>query len=126
MSAERPDRALVFVGSSRDDLSSFPAEVKLVTGYALRQIQFGREHRDAKLMRGDLREVLEVAVHDNSGERTFRTACMRKSEIVYVLHAFQKKSTSGISTPTRDLKLIKRRLRTARNHWEDRYAKRHP
>ena len=32
---------------------------------------------------------------------------------VYVLHAFQKKSKSGIKTPTQDLELIRRRLKTA-------------
>jgi phage-related protein len=34
-------------------------------------------------------------------------------EAVYVLHAFQKKSTSGIATPQRHLDLIKQRLREA-------------
>ncbi len=32
---------------------------------------------------------------------------------IYVLHAFQKKSKSGIKTSTEDLKLIQRRLNAA-------------
>jgi phage-related protein len=32
---------------------------------------------------------------------------------IYVLHAFQKKSKSGIKTSTEDLKLIQRRLKAA-------------
>jgi phage-related protein len=35
-------------------------------------------------------------------------------EAVYVLHAFRKKSTSGIATPQRELDLIRQRLQLAR------------
>lgn len=117
------DRPLEFVASSRDDLSSFPAEVKLVTGYALRQIQRGQGHPDAKPMKGSLRDVIEIVVHDDSHDRTYRTTCTTKiGEIVYVLHAFLKKSTSGISTPKRELDLIERRLKAARRHYEENYG----
>jgi phage-related protein len=120
----RADRPLEFVGSSRDDLSSFPPEVKLVTGYALRQIQRGKAHPDAKPMKGNLRDVIEIAVGDDSGDRTYRTTCTIKiGEVVYVLHAFQKKATLGISTPQRELNLIEQRLRTARKHHEEHNAK---
>ncbi|HYM12366.1 MAG TPA: type II toxin-antitoxin system RelE/ParE family toxin [Bryobacterales bacterium] len=34
-------------------------------------------------------------------------------DAVYVLHAFQKKSTKGISTPRRDIELIRERLKRA-------------
>jgi predicted XRE-type DNA-binding protein len=35
-------------------------------------------------------------------------------EAVYVLHAFQKKATAGVSTPQRELDLIRQRLQLAR------------
>ena len=117
---EGTDRPLRFVGSSREDLSSFPPEVKLVTGYALRQIQRGKPHPDAKPMKGNLSEVTEISVSDDSGKRTFRTTCTtRIGEFVYVLHAFQKKSTSGIATPKRELDLIEQRLRAAKKYHEE-------
>lgn len=117
------DRPLEFIASSRDDLSSFPPEVKLVTGHALRQVQRGKEHPDAKAMRGNLRDVIEISIDDDSGDRTYRTTCTTKiGEIVYVLHAFQKKSTSGISTPKRELDLIQQRLKAARKHHEEHYG----
>jgi phage-related protein len=117
------DRPLEFIASSRDDLSSFPVEVKLVTGYALRQIQRGKNHPDAKPMKGTLRDVIEIAVDDDLHDRTFRTTCTIKiGKVVYVLHAFQKKSTSGISTPKRELDLIERRLKAARKHYEENYG----
>jgi len=118
------DRPLEFVSSSKDDLSSFPLEVKLVTGYALRQLQSGRNHPDAKAMKGKLHDVTEISVKDDFGDRTFRTTCTtRIGDVVYVLHAFQKKSTSGISTPKRELELIERRLKLARKHYEEHYGK---
>lgn len=41
---------------------------------------------------------------------------------VYVLHAFQKKSPSGIKTPRKDVELIGRRLNQARADYEVRYG----
>jgi phage-related protein len=35
-------------------------------------------------------------------------------EVVFVLHAFQKKSKSGIATPKQEIDLIKKRLQDAR------------
>jgi phage-related protein len=39
---------------------------------------------------------------------------VRFEEVVYVLHAFQKKSPSGIRTATQDIELVRERLRRAR------------
>ncbi len=75
-------------------------------------------------MKGNLRDIIEIAVDDNSGDRTFRTTCTTKiGQIVYVLHAFQKEVHVGISTPKRELDLIEQRLKTARMHYEEHYGK---
>jgi phage-related protein len=42
---------------------------------------------------------------------------------VYVLHAFQKKSTKGAKTNLADVKLISQRLKAAKEDYEIRYAK---
>jgi phage-related protein len=42
---------------------------------------------------------------------------------VYVLHAFQKKSPSGIRTAKRDVDLIAERLKTAQRDHEEHYGK---
>ncbi len=52
-----------------------------------------------------------VARHDGDTWRAVYT--VRFSDAVYVLHAFQKKSKSGIATPKRDIDLIKQRLAEA-------------
>ena len=46
------------------------------------------------------------------------------SELVYVLHAFQKKSKKGIATPKADIGLIKRRLKLAEEDYRIRQTKR--
>jgi hypothetical protein len=43
--------------------------------------------------------------------------------VIYVLHAFQKKSKKGIATPQRDIDLIKARLRRAEEHYKESYLK---
>ena len=48
---------------------------------------------------------------------------MRFEEIVYVLHAFQKKSPRGIKTARRDIDLVQQRLRVAQQDYEARYGK---
>jgi phage-related protein len=53
--------------------------------------------------------VLEV-VEDFHGDTYRAVYTVRYTSAVYVLHCFQKKSTSGIATPKRDLDLIKVRL----------------
>lgn len=82
-------------------------------GYVLFVAQQGGKHRDAKVMSGfGGAGVLEI-VEDFRGD-TFRAVYTLKfAGTVYVLHAFQKKSKSGIATSRRDVELIKRRLREA-------------
>lgn len=48
---------------------------------------------------------------------------MRFNEVVYVLHAFQKKSPKGIRTAQVDVDLVKRRLKVAQQDDEAPYGK---
>jgi phage-related protein len=74
-------------------------------------------------MKGKLRDVIEISVHDDSGDRTYRTTCTTKiGDVVYVLHAFQKKAKSGSATPKRELDMIERRLKAARKYHEENYG----
>lgn len=83
-------------------------------GYALYQAQIGQKHGSAKSLKGfGGAGVLEI-VADHVGD-TFRAVyTVKYSTAVYVLHAFQKKSKSGIKTPTEILELIQRRLKAAK------------
>ena len=48
---------------------------------------------------------------------------VRFAKAIYVLHAFQKKSPTGIRTARTDIRLIEERLKAARNDYEERHGK---
>ena len=105
--AERP---VVWVGSSRRDVRRFPREVRRDLGRALYAAQQGEIDPAAKPLRGfGGGSVIEiVASHRGDTWRAMYT--VRYAEAIYVLHAFQKKSKSGIATPKKDMALVRQRL----------------
>lgn len=113
-----PDKPLFWMGSSLSDLRDFPLQVRREMGFALRQAQQGGKHVHAKPLKGYKGAgVLEVVTnHDGDTYRGVYT--VRLKGAVYVLHAFQKKSKSGVKTPKPDLDLIERRLALAEEHHE--------
>jgi phage-related protein len=112
-----------WVGTSLKDLRSFPPPARSDVGQALFTAQQGQMDPAAKPLKGfGGASVLEiVAAHRRDAWRVVYT--VRFPDAIYVLHAFQKKSTKGISTPARDLDLIRRRLVDAeRDHRERRQS----
>jgi phage-related protein len=113
--AEKPrqPRKLVWLVDSLDRLTGFPPAVRQKLGFALYQAQIGQKHESAKMLHGFAETVWQVPADDPGG--TYRAVyVVHFAEAVYVLHAFQKKSTSGIATPQRELDLIGQRLQLAR------------
>ena len=105
---QEQEKPVVWVGSSRDDLKEFPAEVQDEMGYALYIAQIGDKHPKAKPLKG-FSGVMEI--RSNYASNTYRAVYTTKiGDRIYVLHAFQKKSTRGIQTPQKEIHLIKRRL----------------
>jgi len=119
---DRPVRIkpVFWMASSRKDLKAFPKVVQSDVGYALFAAQRGEEYRSVKALKGfGGRSVLEiVAPHDGDTYRAVYT--VKFEDAVYVLHAFQKKSTKGIATPQREIDLIRRRLADAEQHYRER------
>lgn len=112
----------VWIGSSRDDLRAFPDEVRRVMGFAINEAQNGDEHPRAKALKGfGGRSVLEI-VDDEDGNTYRAVYTVRFAGIVYVLHAFQKKSRKGIKTPKRDIETITARLKIAEAHYRETYG----
>jgi phage-related protein len=102
-----------FVGSAQSDLRKFPKEVKIVVGAALTSAQLGGKHAAAKPMRGFHGSSVVEIVDDFDGDSYRAVYTVRFAEVVYVLHALQKKSKRGIETPKSDIDLIKLRLKMA-------------
>ena len=82
-------------------------------GYAPYIAQRGGKHRDTKALRGFGGAGVVEVVTDFRGDTSRAVYTLRYAKAVYVLHAFQKKSTKGRETSLRDIELIKQRLREA-------------
>jgi len=106
-------RKLTWLVDSLVRLSGFPPVVRHKLGFALYQAQIGQKHESAKMLHGFAETVWQVRADDPGG--TYRAVYVAQlGEAVYVLHAFQKKATSGIATPQREIDLIRQRLQLAR------------
>ena len=116
------EKPLDRVGSSKKDFVGFPEPVKDEMGNALGLAQFGGRHPSAKPWKGQGAGVFEV-VEDHAGDTYRAVYTVRFKEVVYVLHAFQKKSPKGIKTAQIDVDLVERRLKAAQQDYEARYGK---
>jgi phage-related protein len=107
-------------------LKAFPDEVLGSIGHALHQAQCGDEPVSAKaLKRFGGRGVLEI-IEDLEGNTYRAIYTVRFAGVVYVLHAFLKKSKKGIATPKHTIDLIKSRLRDAEQDCRARQKQRQP
>ncbi len=124
MAREFPDareKRLILGLSARKDLLAFPDEAQEAIGNALSAVQFGRKPHNAKRWKGDGSGIFEI-VEDHRGD-TFRAVyTVRFEQAIYVVHAFQKKSKSGISTPRNERAMIAARLKKAKQHYEEHYG----
>ena len=108
----RPLRPLCWIGSSKRDFKGLPPAVQDEFGFQLFLAQTGQRPPSAKLLKGLGSGVVELV--ENFDGDTYRAVyTVRFETAVYVLHAFKKKSKSGIKTPQTDMDLVKRRLRDA-------------
>jgi phage-related protein len=114
-------KPLEWLGDSLDVTSAFPLEVKQSIGHALHLAQIGEKAIHARPMQGfSGAGVLEI-VEDDDGNTYRAVYTVKFRGIVFVLHAFQKKSTKGIATPKRHVDLIKQRLKEAVTYYDDHF-----
>lgn len=98
------DKPINWVGSSREDLRSFPAFARTKAGFQLRAVQKGQVPSDFKPMPTIGKGVEEIRIRAKGAYRVFYVA--RFSEAVYVLHAFEKKTQK---TAKEDIKVGQQR-----------------
>jgi phage-related protein len=100
------------MGGSKGDIPALPGPVKASFGHRLRQVQQGRKASDTKALPQFGVGVLELRERfDGNAFRVVHVVSLKKA--VYVLHAFMKKSKSGIGLPKEDVELIEARLKRA-------------
>lgn len=107
-------RTVLWVGSSKDDISALPGPVKASFGHRLRQVQDGETPLDMKPLTQFGTGVFELRErYDKNAYRLVYVVSLKRA--IYVLHAFMKKSKSGIGLPRQDAELVEARLKRARS-----------
>jgi phage-related protein len=111
-------RPVLWEGSAKKDFKRFPEPVQKDMGVALFVVQLGGTPPSAKPWKGLGAGIYEL-VEDHRGDAYRAVYTVQIAGRVYVLHAFQKKSKSGIKTPRADIALVEARLRAVlRRHNE--------
>lgn len=106
-------RPVVWMGNAKRNLRAFPEEAQKLIGDELQLIQFGGMPANAKPFKGIGSGVFEIALrYDKNAYRTVVAVQLGKK--LYVLHAFQKKSKRSIETPKKDVDLIVRWYKEAK------------
>ena len=87
-------------------------------GLGLYAAQIGETPPSAKPLKGFGGASTLELVEDHDGNTYRAVYTVRFADVVYVLHAFQKKSKRRIATPKADIEMIKRRLAEVRRQKE--------
>lgn len=99
-------------------LKGLPKVARGRIGYALSIAQDGGKLDYAKPLKGfGGANVLEI-VSDFDGNAYRGIYTVRFTEVIYVLHVFEKKSKRGIETPRQDMNLIHLRLKQAEEDYD--------
>ncbi len=97
-------------GDSRKVAHRFPKGARVALGKELTRIQMGLQPRNGKWLTGIGSGVQEIRIaYSKEAYRVIYVATLGDS--IFVLHAFHKKSKTGIATPQEELDLAAKRYR---------------
>ena len=106
----RTTRPISWVNAALKEFGRFPEGAQAICLTALTIAAEGGKTDIAKPMKGFGSGVLEIALpHRGNAFRVVYT--VQLGEDLWVVHAFQKKSTQGIKTPQREIDVIRDRLK---------------
>jgi len=112
-------KPVIWVGASKKELKAFPRAVQRDFGQALFTAQAGGVDPAAKPLKG-FKGAMVMEIVNSHRKDAYRTVyTVKLGDIVFVLHAFQKKSKTGIKTPKENIDLINQRLALARRIWQE-------
>jgi phage-related protein len=106
----RHTRPVSWIKAALKEFQTFPQGVQSVCLAALTIAAEGGKADIAKPLHGMGSGVFEIAL-PLQGDAFRVIYAVQLAEDIWVIHAFQKKSTQGIKTPTREMDLIKDRLK---------------
>ena len=102
-------RPISWLRGARKDFEAFPVAAQVELARALAIVAAGRHPDIAKPFKGAGAGVLELALRHRGDAYRIVYAVLLGPD-VWVIHAFQKKSKSGIRTPKAEVDLIHERL----------------
>lgn len=103
-------RNISWIKAAKRDFEEFPVDVQSDMLDALAVAAAGDMSGKAKPFKGVDGGVFEIALKHRGD--AFRTLYAVKIDVdIWVIHAFQKKSKSGIKTPQADVDVIRERLK---------------
>src|SRR5262245_30466050 len=104
------DREIAWIKAARRAFEEFPVDVQRRMARALDVAARGEMADLAKPLQGLGSGVFQIALVHRSG--AYRAVyAVKAGAPVWVVHAFQKKSKTGIKTPRQEVELIRQRLR---------------
>jgi phage-related protein len=103
-------RPVSWLKSALEDFERFPEEARSICLAALTIAAEGAKADISKPLRGMGSGVFEIAL-PSRGDAYRVVYAVQLADEVWVVHAFQKKSTQGVKTPKHEVDLIKDRLR---------------
>ena len=110
MAEPRNTRLVSWIRAARKDFEDFPEGAQSICLTALTIAAEGRMADIAKPLKGFGSGVFEIAL-PLRGDAFRVVYAVRIANEIWVIHAFQKKSTQGIKTPKHELDLIRERLK---------------
>jgi len=109
----RNTRPISWIKTARKDFDDFPPGPQIEMGRALTILADGRMPDIAKPLMGFGAGVTELALR-HRGDAFRAVYALRIDTDIWVIHAFQKKSKSGIKTPKQEVDLTHERLKRLR------------
>jgi len=109
----RNSRPISWIKAARKDFDDFPEGARLEMARALTILAEGQMPDIAKHLTGFGSGVMELALK-HRGDAFRVVYALQFDDDIWVLHAFQKKSKSGIKTPKAEIDLIHERLKRLR------------
>lgn len=107
----RQTRPISWIKAARKNFERFPPNAQDVCLTALTIAAEGGKADNAKPLTGLGSGVFEIALPFRGD--AFRVVyAVRIAEAIWVIHAFQKKSKTGVKTPKQELDLIESRLKS--------------
>jgi phage-related protein len=109
----RNSRPISWIKGARKDFEDFPHGAQLDMARALTILAEGRRPDIAKPLTGFGSGVMELALK-HRGDAFRVVYALQIGDDIWVIHAFQKKSKTGIKTPKQEIDLIHERLKRLR------------